>query len=307
MTTSDLAQRISNRIVQDILDGEMPAGSHVRTQAIADRYQVSRTPVRDALGHLQDIGVLVHFQNRGYFVAEKIPQPVISRAVETAADDSADYQQFAEDWLTDQLPEVVNEQMLRQRYGWTRARLTELLARAAREGWAERKEGYGWRLLPVAKSVEAFEEIYRFRLAIEPAALLEPTFVIDRAALDEQKRIQSKMIDADIANTPAERLLSNGADFHEAICRMSNNMFFISALERVNKMRRLMEYRSRVDRDRLVYQCSEHLELIDLLERAEIAEASYFMRRHLSGALKRKSPVVRDWTTGARDTDRKMS
>ena len=82
---------------------------------------------------------------------------------------------------------------------------------------------------------------------------------------------------------------------------MSHNPFFISALERVNRMRRLMEYRSRVDRERLMVQCSEHLELIELLERGEIAEASYFMRRHLSGALKRKSPVVWDWMAGSRD------
>jgi DNA-binding GntR family transcriptional regulator len=300
MTTSELANRISNRVVQDILSGDLASGSHVRTQQIADRYQVSRTPVRDALVHLQEIGFLEHFPNRGYFVSENIPKDAIEEAAENFGTDSSDYQQFAEDWLTDRLPEVVTEQTLRQKYDWTKARLTEMLARAAREGWAERKEGYGWRLLPVAKNAEAFDEIYRFRMAIEPAALLEPGFEINREALEEQKRIQSKMLDSDIATTPVERLLDNGANFHEIICQMSHNPFFVTALERVNRMRRLMEYRSRVDRERLTVQCTEHLELIELLQRGEIAEASYFMRRHLSGALKRKSPVVWDWTSGSR-------
>lgn len=300
MAMSELANRISNRIVEDILSGDLASGSPVRTQQIADRYQVSRTPVRDALVQLEETGFLQHFQNRGYFVSENIPEAALEQAAEEFGTDSVDYQQFAEDWLTDQLPEVVTEQTLRQRYEWTKARLNEMLARAAREGWAERKEGYGWRLLPVAKNAEAFDEIYRFRMAIEPAAMLEPGFEINRAALDEQKRIQSKMIEGEISHMPKERLLSNGAKFHEVICQMSGNPFFISALERVNRMRRLMEYRSRVDRERLTIQCSEHLELIALLERGEIAEASYFLRRHLSGALKRKSPVVWDWSSNSR-------
>lgn len=300
MAMSELANRISNRIVEDILSGDLASGSQVRTQQIADRYQVSRTPVRDALVQLEETGFLQHFQNRGYFVSENIPETALEQAAEEFGTDSMDYQQFAEDWLTDQLPEVVTEQTLRQRYDWTKARLNDMLARAAREGWAERKEGYGWRLLPVAKNAEAFEEIYRFRMAIEPVALLEPGFEINRTALEEQKRIQSKMIEGDISHMPKERLLSNGATFHEVICKMSGNSFFISALERVNRMRRLMEYRSRVDRERLTIQCSEHLELITLLERGEIPEASYFLRRHLAGALKRKSPVVWDWSATSR-------
>lgn len=43
-------------------------------------------------------------------------------------------------------------------------------------------------------------------------------------------------------------------------------------------------------------QCSQHLQLIELLERGEIAEASYFLRRHLAGALERKSPRAWNWT-----------
>src|SRR3546814_15120665 len=61
-------------------------------------------------------------------------------------------------------------------YGLTRAQVSYILVRATREGWAERKQGYGWRFLPVAKTPEAFEQIYRFRMIIEPTAFLEPGF-----------------------------------------------------------------------------------------------------------------------------------
>jgi len=296
VSSSELATRISNRLAQDVLNGLIARGTHIGTQQVADRYQVSRTPVREALEALEQTGILQRIPNRGYFVADDISASAIRKVEAQASDDHEHYQKFAEDWLTDQLPETVTEQHLRQRYSLTKAKINEMLARAAREGWAERKKGYGWRFLPVAKTAEAFDEIYRLRMAIEPAALLEPKFEIDRKVLEEHRRIQEKMLETEIRTAQAERLLANGAQFHEDLIKMSNNPFFVSALERVNKMRRLMEYRTRVDRDRFTVQCSEHLQLIDLLEQGEIAEASYFMRRHLSGALKRKSPLAWDWT-----------
>lgn len=296
MSRSDLAARISSRLAKDILTGTVEPGTHVATQQIADRYQVSRTPVRDALVALAEKGLLEHQTNRGYFVPEEIPDDLAQQIVAQDAKEPDVYQQFAEDWLKNRLPEIMTEQSLRQRYDLTKSRLNEVMARAAREGWAERKEGYGWRLLPVAKTAEAFDQIYRFRLAIEPVALLEPGFQIDRKVLEEHRRIQEWMLDVDVTRTPPEQLLTNGASFHEALIAMSNNPFFVNALERVNRMRRLMEYRARIDRERLLVQCSDHLEIIDLVERGEIVEASYFMRRHLSGALRRKSPIARNWS-----------
>ncbi|SIO07554.1 GntR family transcriptional regulator [Vannielia litorea] len=299
MTNSDLATRISTRLARDILTGTVEPGTHVATQQIADRYQVSRTPVRDALVALADKGLLQHRANRGYFVPEDIPEDLAQQIAARDAEEPDVYQTFAEDWLKNRLPEIVTEQSLRQRYDLTKSRLNDMMARAAREGWAERKEGYGWRLLPVAKTSDAFEQIYRFRLAIEPVALLEPGFQVDRKVLEEHRRIQEWMLEVDVTRTPPEQLLANGAAFHEALITMSNNPFFVSALERVNRMRRLMEYRARVDQERLQVQCSDHLEIIDLVERGEIVEASYFMRRHLSGALRRKSPVARNWSDEA--------
>ncbi len=201
-------------------------------------------------------------------------------------------------------PEEVTEQFLRDKYGWTKAKVGDLLIRAAREGWAERKEAYGWRFLPVAKTPEAFDEIYRFRMAIEPAAMLEPSFELDRKILDEQRRIQEGMLEIDIDAAHAESLLQNGSLFHEEIIKLSGNPFFLMALQRVNRMRRLMEYRAEINRQRLVEQCTEHLEILSLLEGGNVADASYRMRQHLSGALKRKSPLAWDWAADTSNQER---
>lgn len=300
MSLSALSRKISVELAEDILSGTLEGGTHVSAQQIAERFGVSRTPVREALDQLEARGALQRHLNRGYFVAEAVPDEVSRWLDQQREDAGSDYHRMADDWLTDRLPEEVTEQFLRQHYGWTKSKVSDLLMRASREGWAERKEGYGWRFLPVAKTPAAFDEIYRFRMAIEPAAMLEPSFQLNRKALDEQKRTQESMIENGLGSLQDERVLENGATFHEEIMRMSHNPFFLTALQRVNRMRRLMEYRAEINVERLSVQCGEHLEIIRLLEKGELAEASYFMRRHLSGALRRKSPVAWHWSRTSR-------
>ncbi|GLQ35350.1 GntR family transcriptional regulator [Amylibacter marinus] len=297
MRKSDLSTKISNRLIQDILSGALASGQHISAQQVADRYGVSRTPVREALNTLEAKSVLTREENRGYFVTDEMPLEITQEMALSNREEANDYQIFANDWLTNQIPEEVTEQFLRDKYDWTKAKVGDLLIRAAREGWAERKEGYGWRLLPVAKTPEAFDEIYRFRLAIEPAALLEPSFSLNRKVLDEQRRNQENMLEMSINTAPGEALLHSGSQFHEEIIKLSGNPFFHVALQRVNRMRRLMEYRAEINRERLIEQCTEHLEILTLLERGEIADASYRMRQHLSGAMKRKSPLTWNWAT----------
>ncbi|MDY8109884.1 GntR family transcriptional regulator [Fulvimarina sp. 2208YS6-2-32] len=292
-TASPLVLSLAGRLSELIRVGDIKAGEKLATQALADRFGVSRSPVRDALTLLQERGVIEQQPNRGFFAKEVCDTEGDAAGSEPLPHDALDvYQRLAEDWLTDRIPSDVSEQMLRERYGLTKAQVSDILVRAAREGWAERKQGYGWRLLPVAKTPEAFEQIYRFRMMIEPAAMLEPDFRVDARILAEQRRIQEKMLESDIERLPADRLLDNGSNFHEELMRMSGNPFMHMSLVRVNRMRRLLEYRSKVDRPLLSVQCSQHLEILSALERNEIIEASYLMRKHLGGALTSKSPLL---------------
>lgn len=297
LSSSELSNRISKRIAQEISTGSLAKGQHLGAQQVADRYGVSRTPVREAMQFLEERGLLVREANRGYFVSETASNDIPELLTDKWATGADDYQMLADDWLVNRLPEEVTEQFLRQKYDWSKAKVNEILVRAAREGWAERKEGYGWRFLPVAKTASAFDEIYRFRMAIEPVAMLEPTFELDRKVLEKQRRIQEEMLEMDFSAVPAERLLENGSLFHEELISLSRNPFFLMALQRVNRMRRLMEYRAEINHERLIEQCTEHLEIVDLLESGNVVDASYRMRQHLSGALKRKSPIAWEWSS----------
>ncbi|TQV78572.1 GntR family transcriptional regulator [Denitrobaculum tricleocarpae] len=293
MKSNQLARQVAQEISRRILARDFEPGQHISAQTVANDFGISRSPVREALQLLLDAGLVVQKPNRGFFVTDSQQQLERSNALSAALEDEqSDYQQIADDWRRDALPEEVTEQYLRNRYGITKARLNDLLVRAVREGWAERKPGYGWRFLTVAKTPEAFEKIYHFRMVIEPAAMLDPDYEIDLQMLANLKRIQMRMLDHDIEHQPLERLLSVGAGFHEELIKFSGNPYFHQSLVRVNQMRRLLEYRTVFNRERFVEQTQGHLAIIELLERGEVIEASYNMRRHLSGALKKKSPLL---------------
>ncbi|WP_342358630.1 GntR family transcriptional regulator [Terrarubrum flagellatum] len=293
MSSSPLALRIAQDIVAKISAGDLGAGSHLATEALARTFQVSRSPVREALGILSERGLIENKKNRGYFVrdgAEQSSLPASDLADREQAENP--YFAFAEDWLNDRVDSDLTEQGVRERYGLTKTQALEMLTRAAREGWAEPKPGYGWRLRPVAKTSEAFEEIYRFRSVIEPAAILEPTFHFDRAAAASLRRTQERLASGQLEKLAPEALTYAGSVFHEELIKMSGNFMFFQALERANQLRRLLEYRLKVNPTRIIAQASEHLQILDFLERGENLDAAHLMRRHLSGALAVKSPVV---------------
>ena len=58
------------------------------------------------------------------------------------------------------------------------------------------------------------------------------------------------------------------------------------ACRRVNRVRRLLSYRSMRDRKRYVEHCHQHLEVLQLLERERNEEASQALREHLGSTLR---------------------
>lgn len=50
---------IANALLNDILDRRYPAGAWIREQDIADRFKVSRSPVREALRQVASLGFVV--------------------------------------------------------------------------------------------------------------------------------------------------------------------------------------------------------------------------------------------------------
>ena len=292
MASSTLVQRIVSELRQKIQLGELSPGAHLSAQKVADNFQVSRSPAREALTALAEQALLEQIPNRGYFVLAMSDEPALRSDEVTADEEPLEYYQLSEDWLNDAIPAEVTEKYLRERYRLTKFQVIDILNRAAKVGWAEPKPGYGWRFLEVAKTPEALEQIYRVRSLIEPAALLEMTFNYDRNVLSKLKKEQADLLAGGIDTLPADRLLKSGIRFHEELIKLSGNPLYLMILRQLNNMRRLIEYRSMIDRKRQYTQCAEHLRMVELVEAGDNLEAAHLMKRHLSGSLARKSPIL---------------
>lgn len=61
--------KLAEQIEEIVLSGELPAGAKLDEMALARRFDVSRTPVREALRRLASAGMVDIIPNRGAFVA----------------------------------------------------------------------------------------------------------------------------------------------------------------------------------------------------------------------------------------------
>ena len=100
---------------------------------------------------------------------------------------------------------------------------------------------------------------------------------------------QRSLLDGGLRHLSRTRLFRANAGFHETLIGWSGNPFFLDALRRVNRVRRLIEYRVTVDRGRLERQCREHLDLLALLEAGEAGTAAAYLRVHIEGARRIKT------------------
>ncbi len=281
---------IPAQIVELIHADNLQAGNHLPAQRIADRLRVSRSPGNDALALLHAKGLLRREPNRGYFVAKPIDRPahVLVSELTLARPDAASraYYRSADDRLQGLLPDEFSAVQLRKRYRLTQAEVDAVLGRIASEGWAEKKPGYGWVFSPMLTTPDSLLQSYRMRLALEPAALLEPGFRLDPSVLVRCRAAEMHLLDGGIETDTAEQMHERGVRFHESLVEASGNPFFIDAMKRVNRVRRLLSYRSMQDRKRYRQHCRQHLQILDLLERERNEEASQAMREHLQATLR---------------------
>lgn len=67
-TNQPLSTTLFTQLQKDILSGAIKSGNKLTEQRICDRYDVSRTPVREALRQLEADGLIENIPHRGAFV-----------------------------------------------------------------------------------------------------------------------------------------------------------------------------------------------------------------------------------------------
>lgn len=292
MARPSLTPQIATRILEHIRERNLAEGQHLPSQELADTFRVSRAPIAAALRRLEQMKIVRSEPNRGYFLVKGADdlRPKDLGALEADEPEDATYFAIAEDRLSGALPERVSESELMRRYEVPRSRLLKVLHRISEEGWVERLPGNGWEFRATLASRQSYDQGYQFRAAIESQALLLPSFRIDREAFRKARAVQKELLDGGFKRRSRDRLFQANSEFHEMLMVCANNEFFLEAVRRVNRLRRLIEYRITVDRSRLPVQCREHLRILDLIEAGNMKKASDYLRTHILGASAIKSP-----------------
>lgn len=191
---------------------------------------------------------------------------------------------------TDQrLPERASENELIRRYQVGRPLLTRALRRAASEGWAERLPGRGWSFTPLLSSELAYEQICRYRVIVEPAAILEPSFKLDRPAVEMALVEQEEFFESGSRGISPVEVFEIGSRFHLTVLKCSNNSLLINGTGQVYRARRLAEYKKMFDTPGWLERCREHALIAKLLLEDNRVAAADLMLQHLEKSAQEKN------------------
>jgi len=135
-----LASIVQQRIGNDIAHGHLPAGMRLEEEELARRYQVSRTPVREALRQLAALGIVDTRHRQGVMVAEHSVEH-FSNLLEVVADLEASSARYAAQRMTDderaelravhEEMRIITEQSAAARFDVANSRLHQIIHEGA--------------------------------------------------------------------------------------------------------------------------------------------------------------------------------
>ncbi|SDL18076.1 transcriptional regulator, GntR family [Franzmannia pantelleriensis] len=287
---------VARRMLALISEKGIPAGSHLPEVFFAENLKVSRTPIRAALFYLEEQGVVRKEPNRGYFLVSSDFSSLDDRVGDLIVDRSSPISplafKIATDYLKGALEKTISETELANTYDVNRFSIQQALLSMESEGWVSKLMGYGWEFNEFLTSRETYDQCYRYRILIEPAALREPGYRVDRRLFRQLRTLQSDALIMNDYDITERHMFLVGSFFHESIVACARNVFLLEGLQRANRLRKLMEYNVFSRRESSKPESREHLRILDLLEEGKREEAADFLKNHLERARREKMKIV---------------
>lgn len=278
---TSLQTKVAGQILNAIQSGDLQPGAHLKEVEIAQRFGVSRSPVRGALVWLAQQQLIEPLAQQGFRVPLNAVKNIGLEAQQLRGEDEELYRRLIDDRLNQQLPDQIMESDLLRRYDVSKGVLRRCLLRLSDEGVMQRKHGHGWIFLPTLSSKEKRFESYRFRMLLEPAGLLEPTFKLNAEHFQRCRERQVELLEGRVDN---KSFFESNAEFHELLAAASGNTFILQAVQQQNRLRRLTEFHSVNNVERVKASCREHLAILDALVQGDNQWASTLLKRHLEVA-----------------------
>lgn len=277
-----LQQQLISRIVQLVHEDGLQPGTMLNESRLAERLNVSRSPIRAALESLAKGGFVERQQNRG---VQLVAIPPVSSEAGTSPTIDEILVRIARDRRDGGLDEFTENEAMR-RYEVDRKTIRAALSKLEAIGAIRRNPGYGWHFAEALRDRQAKHESFRFRILIECGAILEPGFRLDPAWAADMRERHVKMMTQPWTEPASIALFEMNAEFHEGICAASGNRYLREAMVRQNQVRRLYNYNWQHGWERVQITCQEHIEIIDRLLNGDTEVGATLMRRHIENASK---------------------
>lgn len=260
----------------------LAAGAHLPEVKLADRLGVSRSPVRAALTLLKDCGVVNLAPNQGYFLVFDADSDAFQSVELPESEEETIYRDLVRARFANLVSKQISVTDVMRRYETDRATANRVLAQMSQEGVIETAPGRGYVFGPALNDASAYNESYRFRLLVEPAAILEPGFRPDPRRMQRLREAHAELLAGAVYSLAMDELFEIDADFHEAIGDFCGNRFLAQAIRLQTRLRRLSEYENYNERERLHASCREHLAILDALEAKDFVRAAELLREHIA-------------------------
>lgn len=279
--SEELKFELSQQIVELCRKQQWSVGQRLTERDLAERFNVSRSPVRSALEYLTERELIERKPNGGYYLA--VSGSDLSERLGDVPKGTAEalYIQILRDRFAGRIPAQLSEADFMRHYEVKRGLLMKVLLRLSSEGFIERGQGHGWIFREILNSLQAYRASYEFRLAVEPAALRSENFTVDRQKLDYLYEKHQKLLNGELREMGIIEHFDLDAELHETLAALSGNQFFVESIQYHNRLRLVVEYESFYADERMTESCEEHLEILDALRKGDREWAATLMTRHL--------------------------
>jgi DNA-binding GntR family transcriptional regulator len=285
-----LHARIADILAAEIAGGIHPPGRHLVETQLAERFGVSRAPVRQALARLSQDGWLEHAPARGHTVRSNFPAAPLPRQ---SADDLPPVEREigarhaweaihaeVEDAITARISFgswQVPETALARTFGVSRTVARDVLARLQGRGLVQMDGG---RWVAPGLSPTRIDELYRLRALLEPAALRDigpslPPGLVEAAI--------GRLEEAAAGTPDGATLDALEQDLHVDLLSCCGNATLLEAIRQPQSLLIAHRFLYRVTAELFATEpfIAEHLGIFRAMGRGDVEAAAGLLRDHL--------------------------
>ncbi|MDO1583521.1 GntR family transcriptional regulator [Rhizobium oryzicola] len=285
-----LYRRACTALAEDIRAGVLAEGTRLTETGVADRFGISRAPARQALGELENLGLLRKAEGRGYDIVAIERRAEIEPGGQTHSPPAELQAQSSWELI---YPEVeievvsrtsiaswrINEALLARHFGVSRTVARDVVARLQERGIVRKDSSSRW--VAPALTEKHIDELYELRWVLEPLALQKaaphlPVGLLSGLRLNIEETIAASAVSSD-------RLDQLEQELHVDLLGRCDSPALLRAVSLPQALLVAHHFLYRRTSDLFASEpfLPEHLKIIRCLETGDVASACEALAEHL--------------------------